>query len=83
MLNTSVNISRTEFGDVFIQTNAVTYDGKLVKNISDCQLTMSEEDCIELAIVLSFVHLHTEYEDAEYNVTRFSDGKIIKQYTNE
>ena len=83
MLNTSINISRTAYGTVFIQTNAVTNKGELVKNISDCQLEMSEEDCIELAIALSFVHLYTEYENAEYLVTRFSDGKIEKIYQND
>lgn len=82
MLNTSVNISRTKYGTVFVQTNAVTYKGEFVKNISDCQLEMSEEDCIDLAITLSYVHLFTEYEDADYNITRFSDGEIKEKYQN-
>ena len=83
MIITSINISRNDFNEVFIQTNMTPSKSDEIKYVSDCQIEMSEEDCIELAIALSYIHTYTEYEDAEYNVTRYSDGKIIKEYKNE
>lgn len=82
MIKTTVSISRSEFGEVFVQTNIITSSDE-IEYISDCQINMSEEDCIDLAIALSHIHTYTEYEDAEYNVTRFTDGKVTKEYKNE
>ena len=82
MIKTTVNISRNDFGEVFIQTSMIT-KSNIFKYISDCQVTMSEEDCIDLAIALSYIHTYTEYEDADCFVTRYIDGEIDKEYQNE
>lgn len=81
-INTIINISRNSFGEVFVQTNLITNSNKIIY-ISDCQIEMSEENCIDLAISLSHIHTYTEYENENYFVQRFIDGKIIKEYQNE
>ena len=82
MEKTIVNISRTEFGEVFIQTGVLD-ESDNYRYTSDCQVDMPEEDCIELAITLSDINYYTEYEDEDYYVTRYSKGNIIKKYKNE
>ena len=83
MIDTFGNISRNDFGEVFVQTNMMTSKSERLHYMSDCQIEMSEEDCIELAIALSYICTYTEYENENCYVQRFSDGKVIKEYQNE
>ena len=83
MIDTFVNISRNNLGEVFVQTNMMTSKSEKLHYVSDCQIEMSKEDCIELAITLSYIHTYTEYENEDCYVQRFCDGKVIKKYQNE